>query len=275
MIDHFLLYALLGGIGLSLIAGPLGCFVIWRKMAFFGDAISHSALLGVGFGIYMKIDPFLTILSVSFAIALFLLWADKFKMLATDTYLGIASHTCLSSGLILLSLLPSQKLNLMTFLLGDILSLTMQDLIFIYAGAAITYLILYFSWTKLIAMSLSEDIALSENIPVKKYKFFLLLALVLIIAFAVKIVGVLLITALFIIPAATAHSFSSTPERMAIGASIVAIFANISGIGASYYFNTPTGPSIVFAAAVVFFALSIGKSFYAHWSHLAKKSKKA
>lgn len=262
MFDHFLFNAFLGGIGLALLAAPLGCFVVWRRMAFFGDTISHSALLGVALGIFLKIDPFMTILFISMIIAVFLLWSEKFKTLETDTYLSIASHSTLSLGLILIYILEPGQLSLVNFLIGDIITLTRQDVLLLFTGAGITYLVFFFIWQKLLAITISEEIALAENIAVSKYKLILLTLLVLMIAFAVKIVGILLITAMLVLPVAAARIFATSPEKM-LGISILIATGSVSaGIEFSYLYDSPTGPTIVFILSIIFFFLSAGRQIF-------------
>ena len=259
MLDHFLINTCLGSIGLAILATPLGCFIVWRRMAFFGDTISHSALLGIALGIFLKIDTFVTILIVSMLIALLLLWTEKFKTIQTDTYLSIASHTSLSLGLILIYILEPGQINLMNFLIGDILSLTRMDLTFIFTACIVSSVIMYKIWHKLIAITLSEEIAQAENIPLYRYKIILLTLLVLMIAFAVKIVGILLITALLVIPVSAARPLSRSPEQMLGFAMLISLFAISLGITGSYYYDTPTGPTIVFSLSLCLVIITASK----------------
>ena len=256
MID-FLLYALLAGLGVALVAGPLGCFVVWRRMAYFGDTLAHSALLGVALGVLLNVDLGIAVTAVCLLMALGLVALDHQDVLALDTLLGILSHSSLAAGLVVISLLSDIRVDLMSLLFGDLLSVTQGDLWVIYSGAGIAILLLASIWKSLISITVEPDLAAVDGVKVARVRTALMLITALVIAIAMKIVGVLLITALLIIPAAAARRMSSTPETMAVFASLIAMLAVVSGLGASWHIDTPAGPSIVISATLVF-CLSLG-----------------
>lgn len=256
MID-FLLYALLAGVGVALVAGPLGCFVVWRRMAYFGDTLAHSALLGVALGVLLNIDLGIAVTAVCLLMALCLVALDHQGVLALDTLLGILSHSALAAGLVVISLLSDIRVDLMSLLFGDLLSVTKADLWVIYSGASIAILLLVSLWKSLISITVEPELAAVEGIKVARVQTALMLITALVIAIAMKIVGVLLITALLIIPAAAARRMSTKPESMAVLASLVAILSVISGLSASWFIDTPAGPSIVISATLIF-CLSLG-----------------
>ena len=134
MLDDFFARALAGGIGVAIATGPLGCFMVWRRMAYFGDSVAHSALLGVVLGVGLGIEPNAGILIMCIALALLLLLLQQQRRLATDTLLGIMAHGALALGLVGISFLETVRVDLMSYLFGDILAVSGRDLIWIYGG---------------------------------------------------------------------------------------------------------------------------------------------
>jgi zinc transport system permease protein len=248
----FLLYALLAGLGVALVAGPLGCFVVWRRMAYFGDTLAHSALLGVSIGVLLDINLSITVAAIPLLMALGLVYLEQRGILSLDTLLGILSHSALATGLVLISLLPDVRVDLMSLLFGDLLSVTLSDLWIIYGVAATVVGLLVVLWKPLINITVHADLAAVEGVRVSAVRTALMLITALVIAIAMKIVGVLLITALLIIPAATARRLSNTPEQMAVTASAIAMLTVAMGLAMSWYTDTPAGPSIVVCAALLF-----------------------
>lgn len=251
-LDDFFWFALLGGVGVAITAGPLGCFVVWRRMAYFGDSLAHSALIGVALGLALSIDPTLGVLigCVAFAVVITLLQDQQ--RLATDTLLGILAHSSLALGLVAVSFLDDVRIDLMAYLFGDILAIDATDLAWVYGGGAVALTGLAFIWRPLLALSVHADIARAEGVPVRAVRLAFTLLLAIVIAIAMKIVGVLLIVSMLIIPAATARRFAKSPEQMAILAAIVGAAAVAIGLTASLQWNTPSGPSIVSAAFALF-----------------------
>lgn len=255
MIDSFILYGLLGGIGMAIVGGPLGCFVVWRRMAYFGDTLAHSALLGVALGFLLGVNLSIGITLICIALAVTIVFLQEQKKLASDTLLGIISHTALSAGLVVLAFLETLRVDLMAYLFGDILAITPIDLIFIYIGAASVLIALMFIWRPLLALTLHEELARAEGAPVFRIRLVFTLLLAIVIAIGMKIIGILLITSLLIIPAAAARRFSRTPEFMAATASLIGCLSVLLGLLGSIQFDTPSGPSVV-VAAFVFFLIS-------------------
>ncbi|WP_281645325.1 zinc ABC transporter permease subunit ZnuB [Parendozoicomonas sp. Alg238-R29] len=251
MIDLFL-YPLLAGLGVALVAGPLGTFVVWRRMAYFGETLSHSALLGVALGFLLQIDLNLSVAVVCFVLALLLVWLQQKKMMATDTLLGILAHSSLSLGLVVVSLLGAVRVDMMAYLFGDLLAVGASDLFWIYGGGVVVLGLLARFWTPLISITVHEELAQVEGVPVERIRLLLMMLIALVIAVAMKIVGVLLITSLLIIPAATAQRLAKSPEQMAIGASILGMLSVTGGMWASLTWDTPTGPSVVVCGAMLF-----------------------
>jgi zinc transport system permease protein len=250
--DDFLLRALAAGIGLSVVAGALGCFVVWRRMAYFGDALSHSALLGVTLGLVLGLDLNLGIVAACTLFALLLVALQRQHTLAGDTLLGILAHSALAIGLVAIAVFETPRVDLLAYLFGDILAVGRHDLYWIYGGGALVLAGLAALWRWLLALSVDEDLARVEGVPVGAVRLGLMVLLAIVIAAAVKIVGVLLITSLLIIPAATARRFARSPEQMAVAAALAGAAASVLGLLASFQWDTPAGPSIVVAATTLF-----------------------
>ncbi|MGB1237092.1 MAG: zinc ABC transporter permease subunit ZnuB [Pseudomonadales bacterium] len=251
----FLIYALLGGLGVALVSGPLGAFVVWRRMSYFGSSLAHSALLGVAVGIFLEVNVNIAVVICCLVLAMVLVSMQRQRLIATDTLLGIVAHGSLSLGLVTISFVENVRVDLMAFLFGDLLTILPQDLYWIFIGGAAVLGLLYRYWPQLIAMTISEELAAVEGVPVGAMRTLLMLMIALVIAVAMKIVGVLLITSLLIIPAASARPLSDTPERMAVLASLLGCTAVVLGLLASFEFDTPAGPSVVVVAMLQFILL--------------------
>jgi zinc transport system permease protein len=248
----FLLHALLAGLALALVAGPLGSFVVWRRMAYFGDTLSHAALFGVALGLMLDVNLTLAVTVGCVLLALLLVTLQQRQPLASDTLLGVLAHSTLSLGLVSLSFMDDVRIDLMGYLFGDLLAVGSADLAWIVGGSALVLLLLVPLWRPLLAITVHEELAKVEGLPVAAIRLALMLLIAVIIAVAMKIVGVLLITSLLIIPAAAAQRHARTPEQMALGASVLGIVAVCLGLTLSWFEDTPAGPSIVVSAAALF-----------------------
>ena len=254
--DDFILRALIAGFGIALIAGPLGCFVVWRRMAYFGDTLSHAALLGVAVGFAMGVSPIAGVMLTCIAVGGLLLGFQSQSRVPTDTLLGILSHAALSFGLIALSFMDGVRVDLMGYLFGDILAVTTADIAWIYAGAAVILGVLLSIWRPLVALTVHADLAIAEGAAANRISIVFMLLIALTVALAMKIVGVLLISALLLIPTAAARRFAQGPETMAIATVVLGLIAVGGGIAGSMRWDLPSGPAIV-AAATFLFALSL------------------
>ena len=252
LLNDFFWRALLGGLGVALLAGPLGCFVVWRRMAYFGDTLAHSALLGVALGFLFHTNLNLSVTLTCVALALVLVALSRSRALATDTLLGILAHSALAIGLVALSFMPNVRVDLTGYLFGDLLAVTRQDLAWIFGGGLVVLALLKWLWPGLLMATIHEELAQVEGVPVARHQLVLMVIFSLVIAVAMKMVGVLLITALLIIPAATARRLASSPEKMVVMAIGFGMIAVASGLSLSWHVDTPAGPSIVVSAFVIF-----------------------
>jgi zinc transport system permease protein len=260
MLDDFFTRALVAGIGLALTAGPLGCFIVWRRMAYFGDTMAHSALLGIALAFLLEIDLTVGVFIIAALVSLALIGLQKRGGLSADALLGILSHSALALGLVIIAFMSWVRVDLMSFLFGDILAVSKTDIAFIWVGGAAVLGILAWLWRPMLAATVSDEIALAEGMAPERTRLIFMLLMALVIAIAMKLVGVLLITSLMIIPAATARRLAVTPEQMAVLASIIGALAVTGGLFGSLKFDTPSGPSIVVAALGLFLLTMI---FYA------------
>ena len=256
MFDDFFTRALIAGVGVALTAGPLGCFVVWRRMAYFGDTMAHSALLGVAFAFMFQINLVAGVFIVAALASLALVLLQKQEALSTDALLGILSHSTLAIGLVMVAFMNTLRFDLMGFLFGDILAVSKLDIALIWGGGAGVLAVLALLWQPLLAATVNPEIAEAEGLRPERARIVFMLLMAAVIAIAMKIVGILLITSLLIIPAATARRLSTTPEMMAVIAAGAGAIAVAGGLNASLQFDTPSGPSIV-VAALVLFLLSI------------------
>ena len=276
MFDDFLVRATLASIGVALAAAPLGCFVIWRRMAYFGDATAHAAVLGVALSLTLSAPIFVGVLGVSLLMAMTVSSLNG-RGFAMDTLLGVMAHSSLAIGLVAVSFLSGVRIDLMSYLFGDILAVGKGDLSVIWCGALMVLALIAWRWSGLLLSTLNPDLALASGFNPKREQFILTIALAIVVAVAIKVVGVLLIAAMLIVPAATARPFSKTPEIMAIVAACLGACASLAGLRASYLLDTPTGPTIVSVSAFLFILTNAAFKLLplVSWLRLSKSDKAA
>lgn len=256
MLDDFMVRAALAGVGVALAAAPLGCFVVWRRMAYFGDATAHAALLGVALALAFDGPIMLGVLAISLLVAIMVSTLSG-RGLGEDTLLGVLAHTMLALGLLAVSLMSGVRMDLMAYLIGDILAVSKADVGLIWAGTACVLALLIWRWQALLSVTLNPDLATASGINARREQLVLTLALAVVVAVAIKVIGALLISALLIIPAAAARPLSRTPEGMALLAACIGVFAALGGLNAAFQWDTQTGPTIVSIAAAAFVLTSV------------------
>jgi zinc transport system permease protein len=250
--EPFFVRALLAGLGIAIAAGPIGCFVVWRRMAYFGESLAHAGLLGVAVGLALGIDITIGVIVAALAMAALLTGLRAQRLLPTDSLLGILSHTALALGLVAASLMTWVRFDLLSLLFGDILTVTWADVAWVWIGAGVVLAIVAWLWRDLLAVTVHEDMARAEGLKAGQIEIAFMLLIATVVAVSMKIAGFLLITALLIIPAAAARRFSTSPEGMAVTASVVAAIAVTGGLAMSAALDAPSGPAIVLAASAVF-----------------------
>lgn len=251
---EFIIFALVAGIGLATVMGAIGVFVVWRRMAYFGDTLAHSALLGVAVGFIIGININVGVIAVCLIIAIGMLFLRSQRHLAEDTLLGILAHSSLALGLAAISLFSALRVDLLSYLFGDILAVTPEDIAWVYGGGIITLGVLAWLWKDLISITVHEDLARTDGVNIFRTQLVFMTLFALVIAMAMKIIGILLVTSLLIIPAAAARRFARTPEQMAVFAAIAGSVAVAIGLQGSLLWDLPTGPAIVIAAALLYAA---------------------
>ena len=251
-LPSFIWIAFFTGLLIALAAAPLGVFVVWQRQSYFGATIAHSALLGVAIALLMQWNLTLSVIIVAILIALSIHWLNHHTQLSSDTLLGILAHSGLAVGLILISLADTIQVDVMSFLFGDILTVSKQDLGLIALTTLIVLAFFIKHWQDLLNITLNPSLAEVEGVAVKRVQLYFTLLLAVLIALSMKIVGILLITALLIIPAAAARPFSRSPEQMLKFTLLISLLSLFIGMGSAFYWDLPTGPAIVFAASVLF-----------------------
>ena len=259
MLD-ILLPAWLAGILLILITAPLGAFVVWRKMAYFGDTLAHASMLGVSVGLFLHINPYIAVIFMVAVLALTLVWLEQRAQQSTDTLLGIIAHTSLSLGVISIALLDNVRVDLMSYLFGDLLAIHTDDVLFIAIGVGVIASLILLCWKKFLSMTISPELAQIEGLNVARLRLLLMLLTAMTIALSMKFVGALIITSLLIIPAATARRFARTPEQMVFYAMGLGWLAVTGGLLLSAWKDTPAGPSVVVSAGLLFALALIKKT---------------
>ncbi len=260
MLDDFFTRAIVAGIGVALVAGPLGCFIVWRRLAYFGDTLSHAALLGVALAFLFEVNITLAVFGVSACVSLALLLLQKRATLSADALLGLLAHSALALGLVVLAFMTWVRMDLMGFLFGDILAVSRLDIAVIWLGGAVVLGVLAAVWRPLFAATVNRELAEAEGMNPERANIIFMLLMAAVIAISMKIVGVLLITAMLIIPAAAARRFATGPEQMALLAAGLGAASVAGGLFGSLEWDTPAGPSIVVAASGLF-VLSVLPAF--------------
>ena len=252
MFDDFIVRAFAAGIGLALVTGPLGCFIVWRRLSYLGDTIAHSALLGVTIAYAMNFNLIIAVFVVSCLLAISLLFLQRRTSLPDDALLGLLAHSVLAIGLVLLGILSFIRIDLMGLLFGDILSVNFTDVLFVWIGGGVVLTTLILIWRPLFAGTVNLELAKAEGLNPELATTIFTLLIASVIAISIKIVGILLITGLLIIPAAASRNLSSTPIQMAIISSIIGVCSVVIGLQTSMIWNTSTGPTILVITLGVF-----------------------
>ena len=253
LMSELVIRGALAGLGVALTAPWLGVFVVWRRMAYFGDATAHAAILGVALSLLGGLPVPLGVLGVAVVMALAVATMESGRPgLGADSLLGVLSHGALAIGLIAISFHPGARLNIETYLFGDILVVSWMDVWVIWGGGALIVALIAWRWQALLTATVNPDLAWSSGMNPDRDRRILTLALAVLVALSIKIVGALLITALLIIPAAAARAWARGPEAMLAIAMCIGVIAALGGLALSYVFDTPAGPSIVAVATLCF-----------------------
>ena len=250
--DPFILRGILAGIAVALISGLVGCFVVWKRMSYYGESIAHSSLLGVAFAILMGVSINLGVVFTCLLFGILFLWLQHSKVLSSDTLLGVLAHLALALGIIVISL-NKIKIDIHAFLFGDILTVSSSDLWGMYLGVLIAISLICYNWSSLLLVTIDEDLAKAEGVNTLNINLLFTFILTIVVAISIQIIGLLLITAMLIIPAAASRRLANSPETMALVATFIGIVSVILGVMLSVEIDAPSGPSIVLVSAILFF----------------------
>jgi zinc transport system permease protein len=251
LLDDFLVRSIIAGLLMVSIAAPMGCLMVWQRLAFLSDTLGHAAVMGVGLGLLLQLPPMFGVLGVVVLIVVSLSQATSFNNALSETTLAIISHTGLAAGLILLGILPANTVSLEAILFGDLLAVTLTDLGMILVTTLVLAVLLLQHWRSFVAVSVSREIAQAEGIAVRKVQLLMYLMIAMLVAVMMKVMGVLLIAAMLVIPTSSARVLSSSPERMVMFSALFGFAALGGGIFSSFQFDWQTGPSIVLSATTL------------------------
>ncbi|MGD9784781.1 MAG: metal ABC transporter permease [Hyphomicrobiaceae bacterium] len=251
MIEPFLLRALAAALGLAIVAAPLGALVVWQRMAYFGETMAQASLLGVALSMALGSNLTISVLLVAVLAALLILLLSEQRLLPLDSVLGLLHHGSLSAGVIATALLAGPSVDLMSYLFGDIFAVNSTDLAWIYGGGAVVLAALWWVWPSMLRLAVNEELALAEGVPGRRVRAVFMLLLAITIAVAIKILGILLVIAFLIVPAAAARPLASTPERMVVWSAAIAGLGVVAGLWLSSRTDAPGGPAIVAVLALL------------------------
>ncbi len=251
----FMQRAIAGGVLMGMLGGFLGTFVILRQLSFFSHAVGHSALVGVVLGVLLQVDPNWTLLPFTLLFGLSSLYLIERTKLPSDSVFSIAVSGALAIGIILTSFIPGYRGNLMAVLFGDILAIGNIDILLILLLLGVSCAFLFSTWRQQILLTLSPELAQIQGVSVNLYRYLFVVLLSLTVALSIKAVGILLINAFLVIPAATAKLISHHFAIFMAISVILGATSSLVGMLGSGFFNIASGPSIVLVQFLVFLAV--------------------
>jgi zinc transport system permease protein len=249
VVEPFFLRALIAGLALAVVAAPLGCFVVWQRMAYFGETVAQASLIGVALGLALQLDITFGVLIVAVVIASLLIWFSRQQVVALDSVLGLLHHAALAAGVIATSMIKGPPVDLVGFLFGDVFAVTQADIVWIFSGGIVVLAAVAWLWQPLLRLAVHEELAAAEGVDRSRIRAIFIMLLAVTIAVAMKIVGVLLVMAFLVVPAVTARPLAVTPERMVVLTALIAGASVLAGLWLSATLDSPGGPSIVIVMA--------------------------
>lgn len=250
--EPFFVRALLAGLLLAIATATVGVFVVMRKMSFFGDAVAHFAFTGIALGFLLGIDPIVAAVMFSVLVALGIGFLEHRSALSSDTTIGVFFAASIAFGVFLIGLLKGYRPDLFQYLFGDILAITTNDLITAGMLVAVVLLLMFFAWSPLLAATLNRDLAKVYGIKVQRWEYVLLTLLAIVTAISIKTVGILLVTAMLIVPAAAAKNIARSTKSLWLITVALSLVSVVVGLLGSYYWNTASGPTIVLVSVLGF-----------------------
>jgi zinc transport system permease protein len=253
----FMQRALLAGIVLAVLLALLGTFVVLRRMAFFSDGIAHASLAGVAAGILLAMNPLIAALLASALFAILIYILEKRYQITSDAAIGMLFTSGLALGVILLSLKSGYQPELVSFLFGNILSITPGEMWLTVIGGAVIIVVSLTFFKSLILFSLDSEMAYLQGVKTNLLQPALYVGLAMSVVLGIKVLGIILVSALLIIPVTTAKLFSKSFKMLVVTNVFLALVTVLTGIVLSYYLDLPTGPTIVLTGTVIFIACAL------------------
>jgi zinc transport system permease protein len=247
VLEPFFVRALVASLGLAAVAAPLGCFVVWQRMAYFGETVAQAGLIGVALGLALQMDVTWGVLIVALAVAGLLLWFGRQKLVPLDSILGLLHHAALAAGVIATSMIKGAPVDLTGFLFGDVFAVTGTDVAIIFIGGAGVLAVVAWLWQPLLRLAVHEELAAAEGVDRETVRT----VFIVLLAVAMKIVGILLVMAFLVVPAVAARPLARTPERMVALTALIAAGSVVAGLWLSATVDSPGGPSIVIVMSIL------------------------
>lgn len=254
----FMQRALAAGLIVALVSGVLGVFIVQRGLSFLGDGLAHSAFGGVALGLLLRLtQPLWVALAFTLAAALGIAWVRERTRLSSDTAIGIFFAVSVALGVLFISLEREYQVDAWHLLFGSILGVGRQELAIIAAVGALALAALLASWSRLAYATFDEELAQSDGVPVRLLDYLLFALAAVVIVASIRVVGVVLIAAYLVIPAAAARLMARSLLSMTLLSLAIALASTALGLVASYFLDVPSGSTIILTQALVFIAAAI------------------
>ena len=250
---EFIQNAFIAGIMLSLVLAVISFFVILRRLSFISVGVAHSAFGGVALGMLLGISPTLSAIGFAFIVSNAISYIGGKKNLSTDTAIGIFFSLAMALGVIFIGLSDRYNVDLFGYLFGNILAITRQDLIIIAILGCVVLISIFLVFKELLFIAYDRDVALISGIPVAFLDHFFLSLLSLSVVISMKVVGIILVSALLVIPGAAASLLTNRYPSMILVAVSIAVISTIGGLLISYFADLASGATIVVLASLIFF----------------------
>jgi zinc transport system permease protein len=253
----FVVRALIGLGLLTLLCGAMGIMVVNFRMAFFSDTISHSAFTGVALGLLLGVNPWITLVIFGIIVGLGIIRVKKNTELSTDTVTGVFFSTVIALGIAIISARRGLSRNLQSYLFGDILTINESELTAMIILFAVAMIFIWFTYNRLLMIGMHEDLAFSKGINAALYQYMFAALLAIVVTFSIRAVGLLLVTALLILPAASARNIARSAGSLFWSSILLAFISGILGLIGSLKWDIATGASVILVASALFLAANL------------------
>ncbi len=248
----FMQRALVAGILIAALCGLFSVFVVLKRLSFIGVGISHSAFGGVALGFLLGINPTITAILFAAATALLIGFVNRQGRLHEDTAIGIFFALSMALGILFIGLSRSYNVDLFGYLFGNILAITRGDVMLVLIVAPVIFAVILSLFKELLFLSFDEEVARVSGVAVSPIYYFFLLAMAVTIVIAIKLIGIVLVSALLVIPAAAARQFTTNYRGLALCSVGIGVVSTVAGLFLSCWLNLASGATIVLFAGVLF-----------------------